>query len=293
MKIKTIIFLIFIVQQLSANAQHFVETDIWLADSRIKEGAIYFGAAKNITNSAGYDSQPFFLNDTTLLYTGIREDLQADIYQYNLIKKVNLKFTNTSESEYSAKLLPNKKGISVVAVEKDSAQRIWSFDLTGNNGKVLIPQIDSVGYYAWLNDTGFAAFILTQPPSLQMGSTLNKNTKTIAKNIGRCMQVSSFGNLYFTMLENDSVRWLCRTESSGKITKLIEFYKDVEDFVLGNNNIVFCAKEGMLYYSDNNFNLGWRLCGNFTAAGLNNINRIALSPNNKYIALVNTVETKK
>jgi hypothetical protein len=293
MKIKLIAFLVLTQVHVVLKAQHFIESDIWIADVRMKEGNIYFGGAKNFTNSPGYDSQPFFMDDSTILYTHIDHDQQADIYQYHLRKKVNSKFTKSIASEYSAKLLPNKNGITVVAVEKDSTQRLWGFDLNGNNGRVLVPQIDSVGYYAWLNDTCFAAFILTEPSSLQICNTINNKTNTIATNIGRCLQVSSTGNLYFTRLEKDSVRWLCRLEGDGSITKLIEFYKGVEDFVLSQNNIVLCAKEGLIYYTDNKFNIGWRLCGNFTSYGLNNINRLALSPDNKKIALVNLVETKK
>jgi len=293
MKIRLLLVCLVTIYCFDGQAQPALETDIWLADVRIKEGNIYFGAAKNVTNSKAYDNQPFFLNDSTLLYTHIGDDLQADIYQYQLQKKTNAKFTSTTESEYSAKLLPNKKGISVVEVEKDSTQRIWSFDLNGKNGKVLIPKIDSVGYYVWLSDTTFAAFILTEPSSLQIGSSTGFKTKTIAQNIGRCMQVNSFGNLYFTMLATDSVRWLCRTEQNGSITKLIEFYKGVEDFAISNNNIVFSAKEGTIYYSDHQFNLGWRVCGNFGAMGVNNINRLALSPDNKRMALVNMIESKK
>ena len=293
MKIFKVLSLFLLLGLQSIKAQHFIESEIWLADVRIKEGNIFFGAAKNITNAIGYDSQPFFLNDSILLYTHIGEDLQADIYQYHLKKKANSKFTNTKESEYSAKLLPNNNGISVVEVEQDSAQRIWTFDLNGNKGKVYVPKVDSVGYYAWLNDTSFAAFILTEPPSLQICNTHNNKTKTIATNIGRCLQVSSFGNLYFTSLEKDSVRWLCRTENNGSITKLIEFYNGVEDFVISKNNLIFCCKDGMIYYSDNQFNLGWRLCGNFDAMGVKNINRIALSPDNKRIALVNISTEKK
>ena len=133
MKIFKVISLFLLFGLQTIKAQHFIESDIWLADVRIKESNIYFGAAKNITNAIGYDSQPFFLNDSILLYTHIGEDLQADIYQYHLKKKANSKYTNTKESEYSAKLLPNNNGISVVEVEQDSTQRIWTFDLNGNN----------------------------------------------------------------------------------------------------------------------------------------------------------------
>jgi hypothetical protein len=291
-KIKIILLLV-VFGFYGIQAQHLIESDIWLSDVRIKEGNIYFGAARKITKKVGYNSQPFFLNDTTLLYTHIGEDFQADIYQHRTKSKTNSQFTDTKLSEYTPKLLPNRKGISVVEVEQDSTQRIWSYDLTGSNGKVYVPMVDSVGYYTWLNDTSFAAFILTEPPSLQICNSSNDKTKTIATNIGRCLQVSSFGNLYFTRLEKDSVRWLCRTEINGSITKLIEFYKGVEDFVISNNNTIFCCKDGMIYYSDNQFNLGWRLCGNFGTSGVNNINRMALSPDNKQIALVNLTEPKK
>jgi hypothetical protein len=292
MKYFYLIIAVLLMQFTPCIAQQF-ESDVWLAEMRMKEGYIYFGAAKNITNTVGYDNQPFFLNDTTILYTHMGEDKQADIFQYRIKRNTNEKFTNTTESEYSAKLLPSKAGISVVEVEKDSTQRIWSYDLQGKNGKVLVPQIDSVGYYTWINDTSFAAFILTEPSSLQLCYTNSPKTKVIANNIGRCMQVNTFGNLYFTMLENDSVRWLCRTESDGTLTKLIEFYKGVEDFVISKDNIIFCAKQGLIYFANSNYKFGWRMCGNFESVGVNNINRIALSPDNKKLAFVNIVEEKK
>jgi len=292
MKYFYLIFSLLFIQNSFCLAQQF-ESDVWMSEMRIKEGYIYFGAAKNITNTVGYDNQPFFLNDSTVLYTHMGEDQQADIYQHHIKRNTNVKFTNTKESEYSAKLLPSKAGISVVEVEKDSTQRIWSYDLQGKNGKVLVPQIDSVGYYTWLNDTSFAAFILTEPSSLQFCNTTNAKTKIIANHIGRCMQVNSFGNLYFTMLEKDSVRWLCRTESNSTYTKLIEFYKGVEDFVISKDNIIFCAKQGLIYYANSNYKFGWRMCGNFESVGVNNINRIALSPDNKKLAFVNVVEQNK
>jgi hypothetical protein len=283
----SLFFFLFIFLNLNSGiAQHTMESDIWLADIRIKEGNVYFGAAKNIINHKGYDNQPYFLNDSTILYTHIGDDLQADIYSYAILSKKHSQFTSTKESEYSAKLTPSRNAVSVVEVEQDSAQRIWQFNLQGNNGKVMIAHIDSVGYYNWLTDTTLAAFILTNPPSLQICSTTNAQTKTIAVNIGRCMQLSAANYFYFTMLETDSVRWLCRTNFNGTITKLIEFYKGVEDFVVSKQNLIFCAKGGLIYYTDENFAAGWRLCGNFEGSGLHHINRIALSDDQKKMALV-------
>lgn len=290
MKVIFSLFLIMLSSSVDVFAQSTMESEIYLADVRIKEGNIYFGAAKNMTNNKGYDNQPYFLNDSVMLYTRIDDDLQADIYSYYLKRKKHNNFTNTPISEYSARLTPSQQAIGVVEVEQDSTQRIWTYDLNGQNGKVMIPYFDSVGYYAWLNDSSVAAFILTEPPSLQICSTKRPKIKTVATNIGRCLQVSNNQHLYFTQLENDSVRWLCSLEPNGTITRLIEFYKGVEDFAISNNNLIFCAKGALIYYSDNNYNLGWRLCGNFESAGITNINRIALSPDNKKIALVEVLK---
>lgn len=289
MKFNILIFLALFFWGVEALAQHIPSSKVCLADIRIKEGNIYFGAAKTVSEEKGYNNQPYFLNDSTLLYTHMGDDLQTDIYAYFLKSKKRVRYTQTGESEYSAGLTPRGNAISVVEVEQDSSQRIWCFDLNGNNGKVLIPHFDSVGYYAWISDTLIAAFVLTSPPSLQLCSTTRPYFKKIDENIGRCLQVAGNRDLYFTKLESDSVRWLCKYDQHGAITKLIEFYKDVEDYALSKQNYIFCAKGGLIYYTDQNFAAGWRLCGNFEASGLSNINRIALSSDNKKIALVEVI----
>lgn len=268
-------------------AQTMPETDVWLAEVRINNSGVYFGSASNITSRKGYDNQPAFFNDSILLYTSIRADNQADIYTYHLKSKQINRLTNYTESEYSPKPTFDCKSISTVVVEQDSAQRLWSYAPNGKVHQQVNKAIDSVGYYTWLSDTSFAAFILTEPSSLQQFSTLHAKNKVLATNIGRSMQMSADGFLYFTQLEKDSVRWLCRIEKDGTTTKLIEFYKGVEDFVLSKNNTVFCAKEGFIYFCDNRFDKGWRVCGNFSSKGANNITRLALSPNEKLFSFVN------
>jgi hypothetical protein len=286
MRITTYTLWLFLFVVFNATAQQFQESDIWLADIRIKPGSVYFGSIQNIINTKGYDNQPCFIDDTTLLYTHIGDDGQADIYSYHTLRKMITKFTQTKESEYSAKPTPWGETISVVEVEQDSTQRIWGFNKQGKNGKPLIPYLDSVGYYTWLNDTCVAAFILTSPPSLQLCSSIHPYTKTIAKNIGRCLQVSAEGDLHFTLLK-DSVTWLCKLERNGSTTPLIEFFEGVEDFVISHSNLIFCAKGGIIYYTDSNYQLGWRMCGNFESSGVKGIYRIALSNDQKKMALVN------
>jgi hypothetical protein len=286
---KAIIFLLLIANK--GICQTMPETDIFIADCRIKEGNIYFGGAKNITSRKGYDNQPNFLNDTTLLFTSIRNGLQSDIFQYTISSQKTSKLTSSAESEYSPKITPDKLGISTVVVEKDSTQRLWRYTLQGNNPLIIAKSIDSIGYYCWLSDTTFAAIMITDPSSLKICNTITGASKNIATNVGRSLEKSANGYLYFSQLI-DSTRWLVRLEKDGTIQRLIEFYKQAEDFTLTRNNTVLCAHEGELFYADNNFNLGWRVCGNFSFAGAKNITRIALSPDEKHIAFVNLEEAK-
>ena len=86
------------------------DTDIYLFDIKCTGKTIKIESQKNITNRKGYDNQPFFHPDKSLLYfVSIKEDNQSDIYVYDLNKKNIQQFTKTSISEYSPQLSPDKK----------------------------------------------------------------------------------------------------------------------------------------------------------------------------------------
>ena len=90
--------------------------------------------ARNLTKRPGYDNQPNWSRDgSTLFFTSVREDGQADIYRLNPATGEATRVTMTSpEREYSASPIPNKNAISVIRVERDSTQRLWSVPLDGS-----------------------------------------------------------------------------------------------------------------------------------------------------------------
>ena len=145
------------------------DTDIYLFDIKCTGKTIKIESQKNITNRKGYDNQPFFHPDKSLLYfVSIKEDNQSDIYVYDLNKKNIQQFTKTSISEYSPQLSPDKKLITCVVVEADSTQKIYGYDVSGKlNGKALFDE-DSIGYYSWMNTDTIIYYKLTQPHSLQV-----------------------------------------------------------------------------------------------------------------------------
>src|SRR5258706_7709574 len=107
-------------------------SDIFLVEVTTESGQMKFSNPVRITEWAGYNNQPFFLPDgQSLLYTSIRDDKQADVYQYDIRNRTTKRVTDTAESEFSPTLTPDGRFISVVRVEADSTQRLWKFPLTG------------------------------------------------------------------------------------------------------------------------------------------------------------------
>jgi hypothetical protein len=144
-------------------------SDIFLARIVRTGDSISLGAAQNITRRPGYDNQPAFLTDATgILYTAIDSTGQADIWRYDLRSRRRVRLTNTPESEYSPTVMPGSTRFSVVRVERDSTQRLWSFRLDGTDPQLVLEALAPVGYHAWLDQFRLAVYVLGTPSTLHV-----------------------------------------------------------------------------------------------------------------------------
>jgi Tol biopolymer transport system component len=160
---------------------------------KVNAGNISVGKPSNITKRAGYDNQPSFTQDgKKLLYTQ-QADGQTDIWTYDVGKKTNTTLTKTTESEYSATVMPDGKHFSVIRVEPDGTQRLWQFDLaTGQNPKLVLPSIKPVGYHCWFGADSLVLFVLGgprsgQPNTLQLARVSTNQGQAITTNVGRSL----------------------------------------------------------------------------------------------------------
>lgn len=180
------------------------DCDIWvLSIEKIVNGKMVFEKAENITSRKGYDNQPAFSPDGKyILYSSQRDSGgQTDIYKYDIEKKITLQVTKTETSEYSPAFIPGKSNFfSVVMVEKDSIQRLWKFSLNGGKPDCIMDNVDSVGYYCWLNSNSIALYLLSAPHhSLHLANILTQQTTFIADNIGRSLhKIPNYNMLSFT-----------------------------------------------------------------------------------------------
>lgn len=246
-----------------------------------------FGKPVNMTARKGYENQPFFLpNGKTLLFTSIREEEQADIYESDLSGRKLTRLTHTPESEFSPTLTPDGKHFSVVRVEQDETQRLWRFSLAGENPELVLKSIKPVGYHYWIDTNRVALFILGEPDTLQVVELGTEKATQIAANPGRSIRMNPRnGRLTFVEKRSEKEWWIREYDlRSGETTDLVQTLPGSEDFAWTPHGILLMANGSKLYEWEAGKN--WSEIADFSARGLENITRLAISPDTKWIALV-------
>jgi len=120
-------------------------TEVYLFDIAVKENTLPLVNKRNVSNNPGYDNQPSFYNDNTVLFASTRNG-QTDIAQYQ-IKNDQIKWiSNTLQgSEYSPTKIPNQKAISAIRLDTTGKQLLYTYDYKTGVPKVLIEDL-VIGY---------------------------------------------------------------------------------------------------------------------------------------------------
>ncbi len=275
-------------------AQAAPGTDVYLARLVRSGGNLTMRSVRNLTRRAGYDNQPAFSADgRTLYYTSNRGDGQTDIWAIDLATFRQRRMTRTPESEYSAAVTPDRRGISVVRVERDSTQRLWRFPLGGGRPCLVLDNLAPVGYYAWANDSTLAAFVLGQPSSLQIANIDSRSVDTVARTIGRSLHRVPGGQRISFVDKADSAVWWIRAvdPATRQVTPIAPLPTGVEDYVWTARGELLSSNGQstiMRWHPDAaqpNYAI-WRGIGGLDSTVAGKITRLAVSPNGRWLAFV-------
>lgn len=264
------------------------DTDIFLAGLIIvSDDSLGLEAPLNITSRVGYDNQPQFTADgQAILYTSDR-DGQTDIFRYSLTGARTERVTDTPESEYSATPIPGSDAFSVIRVEADSAQRLWSFRADGSEPTLLFPEIAPVGYHAWSDESAAAMFVLGQPPTLQFASLGGRETRIIAESVGRSIhRIPGTDRISFVHKRGEGDWWITALDpGSGELQPLIATLPGAEDYawlrdgrvLMGQGSVLYVARPGVT---------DWTAVEDLSLAGLGDITRLAVGGTRPHLAIV-------
>lgn len=263
-------------------------TDIYLTSFEIKDNKYTFSEPINFTNREGYDNQPSFSPDgKEILYVSQRNN-QTDVYKYDLERKEIYQVTNTPESEYSPIITPDEDKISVVRVEDDGTQRLWSFNCEGQNPKVLINSIVPVGYYGWISNDLVGMFVLGEHSSLQLFNFKTGQHDIVLADVGRSIKkIPNTNSFAFSDTKNKTKQIINKLDiNTMKTTKITNALEGSEDFTFSPDGKLYMAQKSKLFVYDLNKDKKWNQIADFSKYGVKNIFRLSINPNNNKLAFV-------
>jgi hypothetical protein len=282
------------------------DTEIYLAPMKMANGALEIGPAVNVTNSPGYDNQPFFTPDgKSILFTSVRggPSTQTDIYRYDITSKQVSQVTRTPESEYSPTVTP-AGNLSVVRVELDGSntQRLWQFTADGRDPRVVLENVKPVGYHAWADDHTLALFVLGQPATLQLADTRTGAARTLASDIGRSIQripgSSPVSAISFVQRERtaDKTTLIINelNPSTGDVVRLTPAVEGSTeaDTAWAPDGTLLMAR-GDVLYAWKRGQSGWKEVLPLQRLSLSGVTRLAVSPKGDYLALVGSPRERR
>jgi hypothetical protein len=244
----------------------------------------------NITNRVGYDNQPGWDGNARIMYTR-QYGGQTDIAALDFETSASGDIFRTPESEYSAAVSPDGKSITVIRVERDSAQRLWRFPKDQSAPSLVLRDIKPVGYFAWLDSTTLALFVLGNPNTLQIADTRTGLGRVVTTNIGRSLQRVP-GSRRASFVHRVDNKWVLETvdptplPSGGFDIDTIGLMPDSAEYVSWRSPTELYTGAGSRILKLNVQEKVWTVVADLSAQGIRRISRLALAPDGRRVAFV-------
>jgi hypothetical protein len=261
-------------------------TDVFLFDLALENGNLVVSNFKNISENEGYDNQPSFIDNTTLLYAGTRNG-QTDIVKYDIETGRKNWISATEGSEYSPLKIPNKNRASAIRLEKDGVQKLYSYNLRKNVSKVLIDDI-IIGYHTWFDNKTIISSVLEDGGLSLYNSDINtsKNHKVVP-NIGRSLHKIPNSNLV-SYVSKENEKWEIRSLNpiNNETEFILNTLSNSEDICWTINGTIIMGKGAVLYKFNPKKDTNWVKITSLKKYGITNITRLATSPNGSKLSVV-------
>jgi hypothetical protein len=184
--------------------------------------------------------------------------------------------------------MPGGTRYSVVRVERDSTQRLWSFALDGSDAQLLIAGLAPVGYHAWLAPNRLLTYVLGTPSTLHIIDRDGANDEVRARDIGRALQRIP-GQSWYSFARRDSARvlWIVSQPfEGGPLSTLVRAPSDNEYHAWTPDGALLSATQGTIVRWNGRTGDEGEWLPIATIPGVKNISRLAVSPDGRWLAFV-------
>jgi len=269
-------------------------TDVFLFDLNTNNGVFELSNLKNISNNEGYDNQPSFLDNKTILYAGTRNG-QTDIAKYNITYDSKIWINHSDGSEYSPLYIPDQNAVSAIRLDKDGTQFLYRYDLRNGESEILIDDI-IIGYHTWYNENLLVSSVLEDDGlSLYVTNFEDQENYKFDVKIGRSLHKIPNNELVsYISKKNDSI-WEIKSLNliTGKIKSIIKTLPKVEDMCWLPNGAILMGKNDILYTFNPNKDKDWIKLASLKDYDITNITRLVVNSDGTKLALVGESEKTK
>ena len=281
---KKFLFLI-LLSGFSAFAQ--TNTEVFLFDLVKTEDGYALRNKKNISSNKGYDSQPHFYDDNTILFSSTRNG-QTDVAKYTINDSLKVFLNSTPKGgEYSPQRIPGSDNFSAVRLDNSGLQRFYSYDIKTGKPKELIRSL-KVAYPVWFNKKIVVSAVIGKNSLDLVTSDLQYESNfTLQKNIGRSLHKIPNTNKVSYISKKEGT-WQIRSLDVGKLKteKIVDINGKYEDMCwLSNGSILLARKNQILIYNPKT-DTDWKVMAAINDSEIQNISRITVSPDGSKIAIV-------
>lgn len=263
-------------------------TEVYVFDIRPAYEGLELLNIQNISNNKGYNNQPSFIANETLVFAGNNEG-QTDIVEYSLNTKSKKWFNQkTDGGEYSPQTFPTINDVAAVRLDKNGLQRLYRYDSQTGKSTELIKDL-KIAYFAFYNDEKILATVLdSDKMNLVLIDLQSKKTDTLFYNAGRSLQkVPKTNSMSYSLInEEGNLDLYLLDMNSYENFFVTQLPIGIQDYVWINDTQILVGSGNKLYMYDTLGESEWTRVASLEDYGLKNITRMAISPNGKKLAIV-------
>jgi len=257
-------------------------------NSAVDENALSGG--KNVTDRVGYDNQPYFTKNSDSFVYSRDDGVQTDIYEYNLKTGAHERLTSSDKSEFSPTPSPDNSMISFVfernnsiwhANRGDENNPSWSLETAGVE--------EPVGYFARNYKTGDVLFWSRYGYNVTLTNAGKQAYHYVAGNAVPATPyiIPGTDNFSFIHRQANGTVWIKELNPETKAVRpLTPIVGTNANYTWAPDGSVIQIEGTGVYRWREDAETGWIQIADLPKLGINNANRVAVSPNGKKIAIV-------
>ncbi|MDC8003594.1 nuclear transport factor 2 family protein [Aureisphaera galaxeae] len=263
-------------------------TEVFLADLSFTEDREFkVSNFQNISYNEGYDNQPSFTQDGLLLYAKTQNE-QTDIAVFDpAFWSTQWLFEGTPGGEYSPQRIGSTQDFTAVRLDPDGKQRLYRY----RSGEAPVAYIKDlrVAYYAHYDENTLLSSVLSgNQLDLVISDIASQKSDTLLDRSGRSIhKVPATDAMSYTAV-NEEGNWdVYQLDTKTKESFFVaQLPIGIQDHVWLDGSKMLIGSGNKLYLYDLFGDGEWQLFADLSAYKIENITRMAVSPDRKRLAIV-------